>query len=46
VLGQGGEKTLHVVVSWDEDAGTAYVVTAYIPDLDHFQENGETRKEW
>jgi hypothetical protein len=45
VFGQAGKKMLHVVISWDEKAKIAYVVTAYTPDMDHFQENGETRKE-
>lgn len=38
------QKTLHVVVSWDKNASAAYVITVYIPDEDHFEEDGETRK--
>jgi len=45
VFGHAGKKRLHVVISWDDMAKAAYVVTVYIPDADHFQENGETRKE-
>jgi len=45
MFGQVDEKMLHIVISWDEDANSAYVITVYVPDVDHFQENGKTRKE-
>jgi hypothetical protein len=39
-----GNRRIHVVVAWDESANFVYVITAYIPDMEHFQENG-IRKE-
>lgn len=45
IFGQFDGKMLHVVISWDEDANGVYVITVYVPDTDHFQENGKTRKE-
>ena len=45
IFGQVDEKMLHIVISWDEGANGAYVITVYVPDADHFQENGKTRKE-
>ncbi len=45
ITGQTSQKKIHVVVSWDEEAQAAYVITVYIPDMDHFEENGETRIE-
>jgi len=44
ISGQFNQKKLHIVVSWDEEVQFAYVITAYVPDLDHFEKNGETRK--
>jgi hypothetical protein len=34
-----------VVIAWDESTNFVYDITAYIPDMEHFQENGITRKE-
>ncbi|MCF8090409.1 MAG: DUF4258 domain-containing protein [Desulfotignum sp.] len=45
ISGVIGKKRIHVVVAWDESADSVYVITAYIPDMEHFQENGITRKE-
>ena len=44
ISGKSGQKMIHVVLAWDETAQMAYVITAYIPDLDHFEKNGLTRK--
>lgn len=44
IAGECCRKTLHVVVSWDKSASAAYVITVYIPDRDHFEEDRETRK--
>jgi len=44
IAGVSGNKQVHVVTSWDEGAHAVYIITAYIPDEDHFQENGITRK--
>jgi hypothetical protein len=45
ISGIAGNRRIHVVVAWDESANFVYVITAYIPDMGHFQENGITRKE-
>jgi hypothetical protein len=45
IFGQADKKMLHTLLSWDEDEFIAYIITVYIPDADHFQENGKTRKE-
>lgn len=44
IAGKSGTKQVHVVAAWDEDAYAAYIITAYIPDREHFQQNGVTRK--
>ncbi len=44
IAGESCRKTIHVVASRDKDALAAYVITVYIPDATHFEENGETRK--
>jgi hypothetical protein len=38
-------KPLHVVVAYDESALTSYIITAYIPDDTHFEQDLITRKE-
>jgi len=45
ISGVSGDRRIHVVIAWDESANFVYVITAYIPDMEHFQENGITRKE-
>ncbi len=32
---------VHGVASWDEETHAVYIITAYIPDEDHFQEDSE-----
>lgn len=44
IMGKAGKNVLHVVLAWDEQEKVAYIVTAYIPDEKHFQQNGKTRK--
>ncbi|WP_198145949.1 DUF4258 domain-containing protein [Desulfonatronovibrio magnus] len=44
ISGFSGDKRIHVVASWDDGAQAVYIITAYIPDEDHFQDNGITRK--
>jgi hypothetical protein len=39
-----GEKPLHVVVSYDAENAKCYVITAYEPDEQHFEEDLMTRK--
>jgi hypothetical protein len=38
------EKVLHVVVSIDTDSKICYIITAYRPDLEHFEEDYKTRR--
>lgn len=45
IAGVSGSKQIHVVAAWDETDHTVYIVTAYMPDKDHFHVNGITRKE-
>ncbi len=35
---------LHVVAAIDADAGVGYIITAYRPDLDHFEPDFKTRR--
>jgi len=35
---------LHVVVAFDEENDWAYIVTAYIADLEHFENDFKTRR--
>ncbi|MDF1882968.1 DUF4258 domain-containing protein [Sulfurimonas sp. SAG-AH-194-C21] len=39
-----GQKPLHVVASFDEKSKELYIITAYEPDLKHFEEDLITRK--
>ena len=36
---------LHVVISYDEENLTGYVITAYVPDIKHFRDDLITRRE-
>ena len=36
--------SLHVVMAFDRTTGYAYVITAYRPDSEHFEEDGKTRR--
>ena len=38
------QKPLHVVFSYDEESGMLYIITAYIPDAKHFEDDLITRK--
>lgn len=38
------QKPLHVVLSYDEESGRLYIITAYIPDTKHFEDDLITRK--
>jgi hypothetical protein len=38
-------KPLHVVVAYDESSLISYIITAYIPDENHFEKDLITRKE-
>ncbi|MFA6138122.1 MAG: DUF4258 domain-containing protein [Sulfurimonas sp.] len=37
-------KPLHVVFSYDKESGKLYIITAYIPDTKHFEDDLITRK--
>jgi hypothetical protein len=43
-LGFINDKPLHVVVGADREQTWCYVVTAYRPDLEHFENDFKTRK--
>lgn len=36
---------IHVVASFDEENMMIYIVTAYVPDNEHFQDDYKTRRE-
>ena len=38
-------KAIHVVASLDEKSKTVYVITAYVPDIVHFNKDLKTRRE-
>ena len=44
IAGCSGNRQVHVVAAWDDDACAVYLITVYTPDRQHFQENGITRK--
>jgi hypothetical protein len=43
-LGWHGQRPLHLVAAFDAAAGTAYVITAYEPNLEHFEADFRTRR--
>jgi len=44
ILGLAGNKPIHAVIGWDAEIETAYVVTVYEPDLEHFEADFKTRR--
>lgn len=40
-----GENPIHVVCSVDESERVAHIITAYRPDLEHFQDDYKTRRQ-
>jgi len=44
IAGYSGNRQVHVVAAWDDDACAVYLITVYTPDRQYFQENGITRK--
>lgn len=42
--GRLGDDVLHVVVAFDEAESYCYVITAYTPDLEHFENDLKTRR--
>jgi hypothetical protein len=43
-LGWQQDKPLHVVAALDETVPEVYIITAYEPDLEHFEPDFKTRK--
>ncbi len=43
-FGMVGDKPLHVVASWDSAGKLCFIITAYVPDLTHFDTDFKTRK--
>jgi hypothetical protein len=44
IAGLAGNRPIHAVIGWDAVAETAYVVTVYEPDLEHFEADFKTRR--
>ena len=44
-LGWVEEKPLHVVMAFDHESGYCFVITAYKPDLEHFEADFKTRRQ-
>jgi hypothetical protein len=42
--GRSGREVLHVVVAFDEAESYCYVITAYRPDREHFENDLKTRR--
>jgi len=43
-LGWIDDKPLHVLVAFDTDEKFAYIITAYYPDSEHFENDFKTRR--
>lgn len=44
ILGWVGTNPLHIVVAYDSENNICYIITAYIPDEEHFEEKFIKRK--
>ena len=44
ILGWINDEPLHVVSSLDEENDACFIITAYKPDLDHFESDFKTRR--
>lgn len=44
VLARIGRMPFHAVVAYDKERDFGYIVTVYLPDLDHFLADHKTRK--
>ena len=44
ILGFDGDRPIHVVYAEDAESMTGYVVTAYIPDIDIWNDHFQTRR--
>ena len=45
IFGWYKKDPLHVVVALDHDNAQCYIITAYVPDLEHFEPDFKTRRE-
>ena len=43
-LGVVGEEPFHVVSAFDSQSGYCFVITAYKPDMEHFESDYKTRR--
>ena len=46
LLGWLEDKPLHVVAAYDNSSGYGYIVTVYHPDLENFEEDYKTRRDY
>ncbi len=44
VAGKDDSELFHIVVAFDENSGTCYIITAYRPDVKHFESDLKTRR--
>ncbi len=44
LLGWSGARPLHAVVAYDSSGNRVYIITAYEPDLEHFEPDFRTRR--
>ncbi|MEN6544498.1 MAG: DUF4258 domain-containing protein [Armatimonadia bacterium] len=44
LFGQAEDRPLHVVAAWDVDRQQIHIVTAYEPDVDHFEADFRRRR--
>ena len=44
IAGIDGPDVFHVVAALDENSGTCYIITAYRPDVKHFESDLKTRR--
>ncbi|MEK7872065.1 MAG: DUF4258 domain-containing protein [Nitrospirota bacterium] len=43
-LGRYGEELYHVVIALNSQSGYCFIITAYKPDLEHFESDYKTRR--
>ena len=43
-FGRAGQRPIHVIASYDSSDGKAFIITAYEPDLEHFEPGFKIRK--
>jgi hypothetical protein len=45
LLAKVGARAVHIVVAWDATAEWGYIITVYVPDEEHFEADGRTRRQ-